>query len=409
MVTYEPRQVAPSLVKAVATPANNPGAFRDLIQKQKDALRRNRGIVHPRGMMMPGSTYDHINETFLKEDVAGFTGPNIYVKTVMALTSGVTDEIKYALHHLVKISHERGEKFRFDQFSQLADELLQAICNVSTIWFQHPGWEYTWADRVSDQPNLLNELNGTTDLIRKLRTFPRQPVSAIRDEDFYTAMGNIDAALLVLRNMVLLEENSKYMAGVPLVRDMLTIVLQLPHVAETVEARFNALEVAEQLTKYWALDANDCLYQSLIETIENNASDRGVIITGLWALSRVANTLEAPNTLESIPSDLLTRICQWLLVPDDEIQGACLSFLYQYTAILGNVQRLVELGGMDSLLNVLISFLSHGAVRVPLGERPETPMRAVSDDVSEVLPKLATSIMENICMLPDPKEQSSAW
>ena len=116
---------------------------------------------------------------------AGFTGPNIYVKTVYALSSGVPAETKYALHHLVKISHERGEKFRFDQFNLLADELLHIICNVSTIWFQHPGWEYTFADAVSDQPNLLNELHGTHDLIRKIQSFPRQAFEAIRDDEFH--------------------------------------------------------------------------------------------------------------------------------------------------------------------------------------------------------------------------------
>jgi chromatin structure-remodeling complex subunit RSC9 len=341
---------------------------------------------------------------------AGFTGPNIYVKTVYALASGVPSEVKYALHHLVKISHERGEKFRFEQFNLLADELLHVICNVSTIWFEHPGWEYTWNDAVSDQPNLLNELNGTYDLIYKIKSFPRQPFEAVRDDDFYSAMGNINAASLVLRNMVLLEDNAKYIAEVPLVRDMMTIVLQLPRVAETVEARYYALEVAEQLARYWELGANDSLYLSLIDAVENNLSDRGMIITGLRALSRISMNLEVPNILENIPPSLLTHVYQLLLVEDDEIRSACLDFLYQYTAINENVQHLVTTGDTESLVDVLMSFLMLGASRVSLKtERPETPSKSVSNAVSEIMPKLATSVMEKICLITDPKDQSSAW
>jgi chromatin structure-remodeling complex subunit RSC9 len=52
---YEPRPIAASTVKAVATPANNPSYYREFARRQKDRLRRNRGIEQARGMMLPGS------------------------------------------------------------------------------------------------------------------------------------------------------------------------------------------------------------------------------------------------------------------------------------------------------------------------------------------------------------------
>jgi chromatin structure-remodeling complex subunit RSC9 len=410
ITAYEPRAVAPSLVKPIATPANNHSGYRDLAQKQKDRLRRNQGIVPARGMMMPGSTYtSHLNGKMLIVG-AGFTGPNIYVRLNNSLASGVPTEVKYALHHLVKISHERGEKFKFEQFNLLADELLHVICKVSTLWFEHPGWEYTYENRDSNQPNLLNELNGTSNLLAKIGSFRRQAFEAVRDDDFNSDMADVNSASLIVRNMALLDDNARYMAKKPLVRDMMTIVLQLPRVAATLEARLNALEIAEQLTKYWVLGGSDALYLSLIQTVESNPSDRGIVITGLRALIRISLNLEAPNTLQNIPPGILTRIYQWLLVPDDDIQGACLDFLYQYTAIDENVQHLVDAGVTEALVNVLMTFLMQGALRVPSTiERPDTPVRSVSNEASEVLPKLATSIMENICLLPDAKEQSSAW
>jgi chromatin structure-remodeling complex subunit RSC9 len=332
------------------------------------------------------------------------------MRCLRALESGILDEVKYALHHLVKISHERGDKFRFDQFVNLADALMHTVCTVSTVWYAHKGWEYSLKGEQSDQPNLLDELRGTPNLIQKIQSFKPLHVDNFYTDQWRSIMSDVNQASLVIRNMVMLEDNARFLADMVLVRDMMTIVFQLPKRAETVEVKYYTLEIAEQLTKYWVLDSNSSLYTSLIDTIENNMYDRGMIIIGLRALSRISMNLEVTNRLEKIPVSLLQHVYQWLLVEDEDLRGACLDFLYQYTAVTENVQFLITALNSEALVEVLMQFLLLGAIRVPLNREPEsTSFTPVPNTNSDMLPKLAPSIIERLCQITDPREQSAAW
>jgi chromatin structure-remodeling complex subunit RSC9 len=332
------------------------------------------------------------------------------MRCLRALESGIPDEVKYALHHLVKISHERGDKFRFDQFVNLADALMHTVCSVSTVWYSHPGWEYSMTHDGSDRPNLLNELIGTDNLIQKINSYQPLHVDNFYTDQWRSVMSDVNQAGLVLRNMAMLEDNARFLSDMALVKDMMTIILQLPKRAETIEIKYYALEVAEQLTKYWVLGASSPLYTSLIETVENNIYDRGMIIVGLRALSRISMNLDVTNRLEAVPVGLLEHVYQWLLVDDEDLRGACLDFLYQYTAVTENIQFLMKALNTEALVEVLMHFLMLGAVRVPLHHEQESnlPTPKPSSN-SEALPKLAPSIIEQLCLIADPREQSTVW
>jgi chromatin structure-remodeling complex subunit RSC9 len=332
------------------------------------------------------------------------------MRCLRALESGVPDEVKYALHHLVKISHERADKFRFDQFVNLADSLIHTICNASTVWYRHPGWEYNMTYDGCDRPNLLNELVGTDNLIQKINSYEPLHIDNFYSDQWCSVMSDVNQACLILRNMAMLEDNARYLSGMALVRDMMTIIFQLPKRAETVEIKYYALEVAEQLTKYWILGANSPLYISLIQTIENNIYDRGLIIAGLRALSRISMNLEVTNRLEGVPVGLLQHIYQWLLVEDEDLRGACLDFLYQYTAVTENIQYLMTALNTEALIEVLMQFLMLGAVRVPLHPEQEFNPPAPKPSINvDVLPKLAPSIIDQFCVIADLREQSTVW
>src|SRR5436190_615689 len=83
-----PTSLSPSSVKPSQTPANDAKTFLERAMKMLAAQRSRRGFQQKR--MAPGS---------------GFAGPTIYTRTLLALQSGVPEEVQYGLHHLVKISH----------------------------------------------------------------------------------------------------------------------------------------------------------------------------------------------------------------------------------------------------------------------------------------------------------------
>jgi len=303
----------------------------------------------------------------------------------------------------------------FVQFPSLADELMRVICRVSEAWYdQHPGWSYTWSSEEASSPNTLCELTGTPGLLEKINQYNLLPDQTLRSPEFRDIMDNASQACLILRNMAILDDNAKFLCELPLIRDVMTIVFQLPRRAETIELKSSALDIAESLVRWWSLPHNDSFYMSLLDVLEQCAEDRGMIIAGLRALSKISFFLEAINRLDNVPVDLLKRIAMWLLVEDEEIRTACLDFLYQYTAVTENVNYLVKHLDMDNIIEVLMTFLARGALPVRKDApaphyQPHPEQASKAPSPSDTIPKLAPSIIAKLAHLNDAREQSSAW
>lgn len=340
--------------------------------------------------------------------VAGFAGPNIYIRALLALKSGNVEEEAYALHHLVKISHERGDKYRFDGFPGLAETLIERLLEVSTL-FYGVRWEICY---VEDDPMLLrndtlNGISGTSDLLRKIHS--HTPLTTTDDEiqtkDFSEALGRIHEAGLVVRNLVMLDANAHYVAQLPQIQDFITIALSLPPRASVVELKHYALEIAEQLTRYWILNPDHPLYQTLLAQI--SSSDRATIITSLRALARIAMSADPNYQLSGIPVQVIQQVCDWMLVEDEHLREACLDFLYLYTTTTENVATLAGNVDVEGLVKVLTRLLLHNAqtMRMPAQQRP--PGRAPSD-TPETAAKLASAVIEQLISLDEP-DRSSQW
>ena len=350
--------------------------------------------------------------------LAGFPGPNIYIRALLALQSSMPEEQGYALHHLVKISHERGDKYRFDGFPGLAEALIVKVLEVSSLFYDIR-WRISYDSSddgndnassfigVDSSPSVLNAITGTTNLLQKIASHNLLLHNDdVETQDFSHSLGQINEAGLILRNMILLEENAVYVSKLPLMRDVITIVLSLPNTSPAItEIQHYALEIAEQLTKYYVLDTEDSFYVSLIHYLRNT-SDRGAIITTLRALSRISMTLEVKNSLKDIPISLLQQISNWLLVEDEELRNACLDFLYQYTASIYNVEILLQNVNMDALIGQLVRLLTYNAIVDERKERVRPSPKHVPPPAKP--PKLSHDIVEQLNQLEEP-ERSSQW
>ena len=387
IASYEPRTAVPSTMKPVSTPANNPEYFNQLRRKQI-VNRKNRPIPL-KGMMLPGT---------------GFPGPNIYVRALHALRSKEPEEEAYALHHLVKISHERGDKYRFDQFPGLAEALIEKVIQAASLFYDI-NWEVSYVEEDMGKPNVLNGLSATTDLLRRI-----QSLQVLDIQDDLLPDGNaktlnmINEAALILRNMVMLHENALYASSIPSIKDLIVIVLNLPTHPSVTELQHYALEIAEQLTRFWYLDAHHPLYRSLLVQIDSE--DRGRIITSLRALGRIAMNLEATNKMPGVTQKTLQSLCDWLLVEDEELRNACLDFLYLFTGFVENVEMLVNEIDVESLVNQLVRLLQFGSQAFE--ERRSNPKSSKSASLADGAPKLSSAIIEQLVTLDEP-ERSSQW
>jgi chromatin structure-remodeling complex subunit RSC9 len=387
IANYEPRSALPATVKVVVTPSNQ---LENYVQSRKKYIlnRRNRPVP-PKGMMLPGT---------------GFPGPNIYIRALHALRSKQPDEEAYALHHLVKISHERGDKYRFDQFPGLAEALIGKVIDVGALFYD-VAWEISYSEDDLDKAEVLNGLSGTKDLLKRIQSLQTLDVhDELLPEETAKALNMINEAALILRNMVMLKENALFAAMIPSIRDMLVVILTLPKHPTIVELQHYALEIAEQLTKYWVLSAQDPLYRSLLAQVDSD--DRGRIITSLRAIARIAMNLEATNKLSDVPVKTLRSICDWLLVEDEDLRIACLDFLYLFTGFPDNVETLAHEVDIEIVVNQLVRMLQHGAIAYE--ERRSASKPSKSAQPSDSTPKLSSAIIEHLVSQEEP-ERSSQW
>lgn len=236
IANYEPRAALPATMKPVMTPSNQ---LDNYVQSRKKYIlnRRNRPVP-PKGMMLPGT---------------GFPGPNIYIRALHALRSKQPEEEAYALHHLVKISHERGDKYRFDQFPGLAEALIAKVIDVGSLFYD-VAWEISYSEDDLDQQHILNGLSGTKDLLTRVQKLSTLDVhDELLPEENAKALNMVNEAALIIRNMVMLKENAHFASMIPSIQDLIVIALTLPKHPTVVELQHYALEIAEQLTKYWVL------------------------------------------------------------------------------------------------------------------------------------------------------------
>jgi chromatin structure-remodeling complex subunit RSC9 len=320
------------------------------------------------------------------------------------LKSGVPAEQDYALHHLVKISMERGDKYRFESFPGLAEALIEKVLEVCSLFYK-VGWQIRYLeDGRMPSKNTIDGLNGTTDILQKISALPKLSVDDnIQTAEFSDALVQVNEAALTLRNMIMLDENSLYVSELYPLRDFLSIALNLPNVDCVVELKHYALDIAEQLTKYWHFDETDPLYLSLLALLQSQ--DRGAILTALRAISRASMNLEENNLLKGIPVSVLQNIMDWTLLSDEEMVHACLDFLYQYTAVVDNVDFMISEVEVEPLINQLTRLLMCN-VKISEREMPIGHEYVVAAPVR--VAQLPQDLYTQILRLDEP-ERSQQW
>ncbi|KAI1822074.1 hypothetical protein F4861DRAFT_516325 [Xylaria intraflava] len=346
---FEPRPPISVPLRPVNTPGNNPVEFakrQRLLKTQAPGFGKPQGLVRP---LAPPS---------------GCEGPNIYTRCLQALRSGIPDEQAFALNHLVKISFERGDKYKFESFLGLAEGLIEKALEIGGLLYD-VDWQISYAgDQDSSNPGLLDGVDGTQDILERIQNLPLKNVmDHLQPAELSDHLVRITEAVLTMRNMVMLIDNAIYMAEVCPLKDLLCILLHLPNLEMLVEIKHFALDIAEQITPWLLLDSSDPLYRSLLAQLDSN-EDRGAILTALRAISRISMNLDATNKLQNVPVIVLRKIKDLLLLNDEELMDACLDFLYQYTAVVVNVESLLEAVNMENIVPHLVRLLAHGAKRV---------------------------------------------
>ncbi|EEY21847.1 conserved hypothetical protein [Verticillium alfalfae VaMs.102] len=379
-----PKLFQPLVLRPVDTPGNNPAEF---ARRRPLARQRLQPPELPHGT--PG----------LRKDGAG-----IYHRCLMGLRSKILAEQEYAVHHFVKISYERGDKFKFEQFAGLADALVEKALDVGTLFYDIK-WEISWVPVPNNAgPGVLDGENGTPDILDRISKLTPKPVSdLIQPAKFSDALRCISEAVLTIRNMVTLQDNAHFVSDLQPLKDLICIILRLPTHNSIVELKHMALEITECLTPYMSLGSDDPLYQVLLEQLKS--TDRGMILGGLRALGRISMKLANTNKLSNVPAETLESITRWLQLNDDDLMDACLDFLYQYTAVAANIDDLLRFVSAESLVIHLVRLLSHGAKKVTREVVIVPELKTPPNDYAAPMP---TDLLQELLAISEP-ERCQAW
>ncbi|KAJ1338398.1 chromatin structure-remodeling complex subunit RSC9 [Microdochium nivale] len=377
---FEPRMPITVPLRPVTTPATNAAEF----ARRNQHLQRLRDVPLAAKAQIPG---------------VGFDGPNIYTRCLQALRSEIPAEQAFALNHLVKISFERGDKYKFESFQGLAEGLIDKALEIGSLFYDvHWEVDYSGYPDATDL-GVLDGLNGTDDILDRIdRLTPKTVLDHLQTGEFSDQFLRITEAVLTVRNMVMLIENASYMADVYPLKDLLCIILNLPNLEMLVEVKHFALDIAEQLTPFLKLESDNPLYRSLLSQLDS--TDRGTILTALRAISRISMNSDEANKLQEVPSMVLSNIMNWLLLNDEELMDACLDFLYQYTAMVVNVDSLLRAVDMERVVPHLVRLLAHGVKRVKEDRilEPERKVPATED----VIP-LPVDLQERLSNTDEPQ------
>ena len=286
--------------------------------------------------------------------------------------------------------------------------MIEKLLEITDLFYGFK-WEITYVNDGIDQDNVLDGVNGSTEMLSRIQSLHKLDVpDEMETEEFSDNLTKIIEAGLVIRNMTMLEDNAEYLSKQHPVRDLLSILLSLPDIPAVTELRHYALDIAEQLTKYWSLDYSDPLYRLLLEQL--SGSDRGAILTTLRAISRISMNLDESNRLKGVTLHTIRSICEWTLLDDEELVGACLDFFYQFTAVPENVAFLLTSFqdgslALDSLLKNLGRLLLYRA-----DERTERRVLspAVPANSATEIPPVPVDLLEQL-MTFDESDRSSHW
>lgn len=395
---YEPRPSIPLTLRPLITPGSAPDVF-----YQRKATTKIAPL--PRAPL----PQDLLRFTLPK---AAFDGPNIYVRCVQGLKSGITREQDFALHHLVKVSHERGDKFKFEGFPTLAEALMEKVVEVTELAFGVP-FQISYMDARDRSPeNTLNAVHGTENLAHRLSTFP--PLLAegeIEPDDYILRLEKVNEATLVIRNMVTLEENAMFLSKMALFRDLLLLILNLPRQSRFDEMRQYALDMAEMTTRYWEFASGDELYTSLVRELAS--ADRGKLIRALGAIYRFDAEADRVHPIANIPLETFEELVHCCLLEDDELVEAVINFLYAWSAFPQELGKVLKQAPdlLPSITLRLTNLLIKGASthvleeRFPANHRPTT---APSPLMPAAIPQVPNDLFQQLLRFSEP-ERSTRW
>ncbi|KAF9914390.1 Chromatin structure-remodeling complex protein rsc9 [Lobosporangium transversale] len=253
-------------------------------------------------------------------------------RILLALKSELPNEIDWAFSRLISLSFEWNE-FSLNMIPGLLNELLSFAQPFFDWWTSLDSKE----NEVAMDEDLLS-ISGTHNMERILQVFH------------------------ILRNLSFLDQNVIILTEHVAFRKMLQQGLSMPSSTQLNELRIYCLDTLECLSIHITLRSKfDPYLRELHRLLQTN--DKAMILGSLRALTRLAANEHNEKILSDIDPEIIDRISQLLLIQDEELIGATLDYLYQFSSFHGDAAVQIAKNYPGNIISVLVQFLSWGSLK----------------------------------------------
>ncbi|KAI8072318.1 hypothetical protein BC940DRAFT_344380 [Gongronella butleri] len=261
----------------------------------------------------------------------------IRTRLLLCLQSSLPNEVDWAFNMLVQLTGT-SENFNLDTQPELLDRFLPF---VEPFLARH----------------MLEEHDGSGAAATMMEFFLDQP-----DQE---QLERVLQVFHILRNYSFLEANLRPIVAHPRWPQVLVAcVTRIDSASPLAELMRYALDILENISPHMIanshLSPDPCLH-ALCSLLFSK--DRTLILGGLRGLTRMAvNEVNERALLATMMhEDLVDRLFQLLLIDDEELAGAALEFIYQYTGLRGSrdwVALLLQ-SYPGNLVGLLVGYLSY--------------------------------------------------
>ncbi|KAJ3300364.1 Chromatin structure-remodeling complex protein rsc9 [Borealophlyctis nickersoniae] len=262
-------------------------------------------------------------------------------RLLLALQSALPNEVDWAFNKLVKLS------FSQNFYIEIVPGLLDAILEHAAPLFDSLILNTSANDFQTTQTNSANRRQAVPTL---------SEIGVFNTPESATLLERTMQVLHVLRNLSFVPDNA-----VEFCRNytLLTVIAKgvaLPACTHFIEIKQHTLDIFENMAPHVTIRGEKDFYLACLRQIifEN---DRGMIIASIRTLTRLCMSEPNQEVLGRVDDAFVGRLLQLLLVPDEDLVGAVLDWLYQYSGLGPEVGARIAECAKFNVLKLLTKFL----------------------------------------------------
>ncbi|KAJ3023862.1 UNVERIFIED_CONTAM: AT-rich interactive domain-containing protein 2 [Siphonaria sp. JEL0065] len=273
-------------------------------------------------------------------------------KLLLALQSGLPNEIDWAFNKLVRLSSTAPPNFSLGHIPGLMDVLLSHTDSFFDVLKLNTNADNFETSPDYSRPDQLTNLPHFSELTL---FNPPEPSTILIER--------VLQLLHIIRNFSFTEINLKFLISQHLVLTIIAKALALPSYSVYTSLKHHALDIFENLSGYITLRGRNDFYLACVRKIIIDSTDRGLLLGSLRSLARLCGTDANHSCLVDLDPHVLERAFQLLRVTnDDELVYVVLEFFYMYSnlgadAIGRIVGGGVAGGGSGNVVGLLIGYL----------------------------------------------------